>query len=99
MFQKARQWQHQPHVRRYRLNDNGSNLLRVGAKELLYSIAIVVRGYQCILRGIGRHAGTVGQRHRCNAGACLYQQHIRVTMIAAAKLDNFIASGIGSGQA
>src|SRR5207237_6737290 len=61
--------------------------------------AIVVGSDQRIACCLWRHAWAVGQAHRRYAGARLYQQHIGMTVITAAKFDELIATGICSCQA
>src|SRR5947209_3070517 len=67
-------------------------------KELLNGGTIVVRSNKRIAGDLCWHARAIRQAHGSHAGTGLHQQHIGMSMITAAKLENFVAASIGTCQ-
>ena len=87
-LQKAVLREHDPHVRRNRLYDNGRHIFRVRLKLCTHTVQVVVVGHQrlgCIACG---HASAVRDAQGGSAGACLHKQAIRVPVVASNELQH-----------
>ena len=86
------------HVARNRFHDHTGELAAMSFQDSLDSAYVVKRGRERMLREIGGNSGTVRDAQGRNAGAGLYEQGVRMPMVAAFKFKNSIATGIGPCQ-
>ena len=87
------------HVAGNRLNDDAGDLLRILLERRANGSKIVVGAGQGVLREICRYARGVRLAERQRAGTGLHQQAVRMAVVTAFKLDDFIATGKTARQA
>ena len=86
------------HVSCDRFHDYTGEFAAMSFQDALDSAYVVKRGGERMLREIGGNPGTVRDAQGRNAGAGLYEQGVRMPMVAALKFKNGIAAGIGPCQ-
>src|SRR5262249_46164274 len=85
-------------VSRNRFDNYPRDLIRVRSKSLAHNVGIVKRQDNRVLSETSWNTRAIRISKRQRSGACPDQQRIRVSMITAVKLDDFIAFGESASQ-
>ena len=84
---------HHTHVAGRRLSNNRGNLTLMVRERLTHSVQVVIGQNDGLRGGCGSHASRTRQRQGCHARTRLGKQRIHVTVVAARKLNNLVATG------
>ena len=84
---------HHTHVAGRRLSDNCGNLTLVVRERLTYSVQVVIGQNDSLRGGCGSHASRTRQCQGSHTRTSLREQRIHVTVVAARKLNNLVATG------
>ena len=98
-FQVARLRQIQTRIARDGFDDDSGDLILIRRERGLHRFDIVERQNNCVLRERGGHAGAVGMAEGERARTGFHEQRIRVAMITAIELDDFVALGESTREA